>query len=377
MVLSNDFLSDPRVEKEARALMDAGWTVTVVAWGRTGEAPASEDLDGISVRRVGPPAAYGSGLSNVSGFRSFWKEAEDVVVASAPDVVHCHDLDTAMVGLAVKKRLAGVRFVLDLHEIYPESNMMPQRAGLKGPARALARTLENRALGAADLVLLANPGFEDVYAPLVGEDKLVVAENAPDLERFRVVAGSPDPDTFRVCYIGQKRYPDALRVLMEAVQSDPRLHALLAGGGSAEDEVARMAEVFDRVEVSGRYDYDQIGELYEGCDAVYVAYDASLGNLKYNFPVKAIEGMACGLPVLAGTGTWAGEFVESSGTGYAVDGRDAESVARALVRLADEPETAREMGLRGREIAESQYNWASASARLVAAYDAMMGRPRD
>ena len=377
MVLSNDFLSDPRVEKEARALTEAGWDVTIIAWGRTGKAPASEERDGVAVRRVGPAAAYGSGLSNIAGFRTFWAEAEDAVVALAPAVVHCHDLDTATVGLAVRKRVPGVRFVLDLHEIYPESNMMPQRPGVKGPARALARKLESRALAAADLVLLANPGFEGIYAPLVSAGKLVVAENAPDLDRFRVVEGSPDPDTLRACYIGQKRYPESLGVLMEAVQTDPRLHAYLAGGGSAEEQVATMAEEFDRVEVSGRYDYEQIGELYEGCDVVYVAYDAALGNLKYNFPVKAIEGMACGLPVLAGAGTWAGEFVERTATGYAVDGRDATDVARALVRLADEPRMAAEMGRRGREIAESQFNWASASARLVSAYDSMMDRAGD
>jgi glycosyltransferase involved in cell wall biosynthesis len=271
----------------------------------------------------------------------------------------------------VHRRLPDIRFVLDLHEIYPESNMMPQRAGIKGPARAAARRLERRALDAADLVLLANPGFEDVYAPLVDSDRLVVAENAPDLDRFHVVDGSPNDGVLRVCYIGQKRYPDSLRVLMEAVQTDSRLHAFLAGGGSAEEQVVRMAESYDRVEVSGRYDYEQIGELYEGCDAVYVAYDPSLGNLKYNFPVKAIEGMACGLPVLAGAGTWAGEFVERSRCGYAVDGTDARDVARALQQIADDPAEAREMGKRGRAIAESQFNWASASARLVSAYETM------
>jgi glycosyltransferase involved in cell wall biosynthesis len=370
MVLSNDFLSDPRVEKEARALTDAGWAVTIVAWGRTGKGEPTEDRDGIAVLRVGPPAAYGSGLANARGFRWFWRDAEKAVVELEPDVIHCHDLDTAAVGLRVRKRRPDIRFVLDLHEIYPESNMMPQRAGIKGPARTAARRLERRALDAADLVLLANPGFEDVYAPLVDEDRLVVAENAPDLDRFRVVEGSPG-DALRVCYIGQKRYPDSLRVLMEAVQSDPRLHAFLAGGGSAEEQVARMAESYERVEVSGRYDYEQIGELYEGCDAVYVAYDPSLGNLKYNFPVKAIEGMACGLPVLAGAGTWAGEFVEHVRCGYAVDGNDANDVARALQQIADDPAEAREMGKRGRAIAESQFNWASASARLVSAYEAM------
>ena len=39
MLLTNDFVSDPRVEKEAVALIGAGWDVTVLAWDRAGTAP--------------------------------------------------------------------------------------------------------------------------------------------------------------------------------------------------------------------------------------------------------------------------------------------------------------------------------------------------
>jgi len=372
MVLSNDFLSDPRVEKEARALIGAGIDVTVVAWGRSGEGASTEDRDGITVRRVGPEAGYGSGLANIAGFRVFWQAATALIAEMGPDIVHCHDLDTAPVGLALKKRDPGVRFVLDLHEIYPDSNMMPQRAGVKGPARTLARSLEKRALAAADLVLLANPGFAEVYASQVPKSRLVVVANAPDLELFDPVEGSPEPDTLRVCFIGKMRYPETLRSLFEAVQSDPRLHAYLAGGGSDSDEIEQMADEYERVEMHGPYRYEEILSHYQGCDAVFIAYPTANVNARYTFPNKAAEGMACGLPVLASAGTWLGEFVEDARIGYAVDSTDAEDIARALTALADDPAGAHEMGARGRGIVEDEHNWASATQQLLSAYDRMM-----
>jgi hypothetical protein len=40
MLLSNAFLPDPRVLKEARSLTNAGYDVTVIAWDREGTYPA-------------------------------------------------------------------------------------------------------------------------------------------------------------------------------------------------------------------------------------------------------------------------------------------------------------------------------------------------
>ena len=42
---SNPIAPDPRVEKEARALRQAGHEVVVVGWDRTGELPIDEKLD--------------------------------------------------------------------------------------------------------------------------------------------------------------------------------------------------------------------------------------------------------------------------------------------------------------------------------------------
>jgi len=370
MLLSNDAVSDPRVEKEAVALSGDGWRVTIVAWDRSQTAPAAEEREGYSVRRIGPPAVHGGGARNVSAYREFWRRAAELAIETVPDVVHCHDLDTVPAGVAAVEQLRPrkVRLVEDFHELYRESKMVPQRGLLGVAARAAVRVIENNDIPKADLVLVANPGTSAYYDRFGVSDRLVVVENAPDLERYHVGDARRPGDPFTVCFIGQKRYTAGLYSLMEAIQPHEDMRAVIAGGGVAEAEVAERAKRYERVEAVGRVSYADIPALYEGCSAVFAVYDTDLGNVRTLFPVKVMEAMAVGVPVIVASGTWIAEYVQEHRLGYAVDGSDAASVAAALVALRDDPDAAREMGLRGRRIVEEHLNWRSAADRLLRAY---------
>ncbi len=367
MVVTNDAVSDPRVEKEGTALVAAGFEVVVLAWDRTGEAPAIEERLGLRIERLGPRASYGGGLRSLLRFRGFWARASARASELAPTIVHCHDLDTAVVGLRVVRGRPGTRLVVDHHELYRETRMVPQRGVIGTLAKALVDALDRRAARAAALVVVSVPSFEARYegwAP----GRVVVVENAPDSDLFRPRT-TPRPDRpFTVGYIGQKRYAASLTMLMEIVQRHDDLAALLAGGGTAAEEVDRIAASMSRVEVAGRFVYADLPTYYERCDAVFGVYDADVGNIRAAFPVKVMEGMACGLPVIVNAGTWIGDYVTRHGIGIAVDGSEGSAVEAAVVRLKDHRDIAAAMGAAGRALVESGLSWRAVSERLVAAY---------
>ena len=366
MTVTNDVVSDPRVEKEATALSGAGWDVTILAWDRQGSADPIVERDGFRIERLGPRARSGGGLSSLSRFRGFWDNATARAIELDPAVVHCHDLDTAVVGMRVKHALPSASFVLDHHELYRSTRMVPQR-GLKGVvARAVVDALDHRAARRADLIVIANPGHAPRYERLA-PGKTITVENAPELERFHPVAHH-DEGPFTVCYIGQKRYAESLLQLIDMVSRHDDLAALLAGGGVAEAQIEAAASGVPRVRTLGRVLYSQIPELYEGCDAVFVVYDANLDNVRYGLQVKIIEGMACGLPVIVNAGTYAGDLVERERIGVTVDGADPVAVEAAVLGLKNDRAAAREMGARGRALVEGGLNWQASVARLVTGY---------
>lgn len=372
MLLTNDFVSDPRVEKEALALSSAGWDVTVLAWDRSQSHERLEQRGPIRIERLGPGAAYGGGVRSIGNFREFWRRSAARAAEIAPDVIHCHDLDTAPAGLSAMSDLRGPgkspKLVLDFHELYRESRMVPQ-AGIAGMvARFFVRALERRAISAAHAVLIANPGTAACYDDYRVHGKIVLVENAPDIARFTPSGGVADPSRFTICYIGQKRYFRNLEMLMRAVQADGRLHARLCGGGVVEAQVQEAARNYLRVSVSGPFTYDEVPGLYSGCDAVYAVYDSSVGNIQTAVPVKALEGMAAGLPVITNRGTWFGQLLVEHRAGMVVDGNDEEEITDAILTLANDRDEATAMGRRGRALVEADLNWEAASGRLIEAY---------
>ncbi|MBN2840847.1 MAG: glycosyltransferase [Coriobacteriia bacterium] len=369
MVVTNPVVSDPRVEKEAAALVGAGYAVTVLAWDRAAEAPATEDRAGVRIERLGPTGPYGGGPKSLPLFREFWRRATARALEIGPAVMHCHDLDTASVGLAVVRRSAQpVRLVLDMHELYRDSKMVPQRGLVGFAARTVVRIVERRAFTTADVIVVANPGTVEYYGRLGFDAKVVVVENAPDHELFRPRAPGGSGGRIVVGYFGQKRYADGLLLLIDVVARRPRLGALLAGGGTGAEVVEKAAHGVESIEVSGRFSYTDLPDLYRRCDVVYAVYDVVLGNVRTLFPVKVMEAMACALPMIVASGTWAGEYVERHGLGLAVAAGDREALEAALDALMADPEEAAAMGRRGREIVEAGLNWESASARLLEMY---------
>lgn len=361
--------TDPRVRKEAEALVSAGYEVIVLAWDRSGERPRHERRDGWRIENLGRAAGHGGGLRSVPGYRAYWRAASARAVELDPDVLHCHDLDTVPAALAARKRLARTpRLVLDFWELYRESRALPQRGIVGRMARWVARRLEHASIPAADLVITVVEGQVDYYRTL-GAKRVIVVENAPDLDRY-----SPQPrdaEEFTICFIGNKRYVRGLVTLAHAIQPHPLLRALFVGGGPSAELLEEAVRGFERVDVRGRVDNADIPELYHECDAVFATYDTSLLNWRTAFPVKVQEGMASGLPVIVSKGTWVEEYVERHGLGYAVDDRDMKSVERAVLALADDRTAAREMGARGRALVERELNWGAAAQRLLDGYAAV------
>ena len=102
---------------------------------------------------------------------------------------------------------------------------------------------------------------------------------------------------------------------------------------------------------------------------MYTLYDKAVGNARIHMPVKVMEAMACGLPVLVSADTWVGDYVERNGLGLAVDAADESAIEEALLAIKDDEKSAREMGLRGRRIVEDELNWVAAADRLTALYE--------
>lgn len=91
-------------------------------------------------------------------------------------------------------------------------------------------------------------------------------------------------------------------------------------------------------------------------------------NNAHAIPLKLLEYMAAGLPVVAsGFGMMAG-IVRATGCGLLVPAADPAAHAEALAHLLNHPDEARERGARGRRAVRERYTWEAEQVKLLDMY---------
>lgn len=129
MLLSSAFTHDSRVYAEAKSLLKEHYNVTVIALNRERAYPVKSFLDGIRVERVRPlHTLHGSKLSRpfaliwngLNLLLSQWQMYRRALKLHKREnfsMIHCHDLDTLLAGVALKRR-TRLPLIYDAHEIY-------------------------------------------------------------------------------------------------------------------------------------------------------------------------------------------------------------------------------------------------------------------
>jgi glycosyltransferase involved in cell wall biosynthesis len=148
------------------------------------------------------------------------------------------------------------------------------------------------------------------------------------------------------------------------VSDDPPVRALgrfYDAASPYHDQLVAMVpeDLRDTVEFAGPQSADDIVHEY-GRAAVVVL--PAVGPESFGMPV--IEGGAAGRPVVVSAVGGLPEVVDDGATGLIVPRNDAAALAKALLRLLDDPALRRSMGERGRAEVVERFTWAAVADRL-------------
>jgi glycosyltransferase involved in cell wall biosynthesis len=89
------------------------------------------------------------------------------------------------------------------------------------------------------------------------------------------------------------------------------------------------------------------------------------------FGFAPLEANACGTPVVGIAEGGVRESVRHGENGLLVSDDDPAALGQAVLRLLEAPGEAREMGMRGRELAQAEWSWEAAASRLERALQAV------
>jgi phosphatidylinositol alpha-1,6-mannosyltransferase len=141
----------------------------------------------------------------------------------------------------------------------------------------------------------------------------------------------------------------------------PDAHLLFIGEGPYKDYLVKRAaelKVSHAITFIGRIQYDELPRYICVGDIFAMPSRSRLAGLEVEgLGIVYLEASACGLAVIGGKSGGAPDAVLEGETGFAVDGTSADSVAEAAVALLDNPELARQMGVRGRQWIIDEWRW--------------------
>ena len=376
MLLSNPFRPDPRVHKEAKALVDAGYEVTIICWDREQKYPKQETIDGIQIRRLGPRSSFDSTKIFLKTIRKFWKEARKEMSSMKFDIIQSHDLDT-LSPASKEARRRKIPLVYDSHEIYHE--MAAER--LSGFMVSFVKIYEKRLVKRPDAVFCVNDRFKDILGSWGAREVEVIMGCPPEpvasqelVEDIRREI-SPDGKPI-IMYIGVLEPNRNVLELIEGFTNDksPMARLLLGGFGTLEKQASSVSG--SRYKFIGPVKPKDMAAYTLASDILVAVYDPSFGNNRDSVPNKLFEAMSVSNPIIVAKGTWTGQIVEKLNCGLTVK-YGSDEVFQAIDELLADKKLYEKLGRNGRKAFEDKYNWQVMEKRLLITYQRLLSDSND
>lgn len=338
-----------------------------------------EDPAGILFRGVGPPlgSILFAGLPDIQEWmysRRFLAEGLRAARRLDPRFIYERDSLFNTGGVKLARRL-GLPHLLEVNAPLRRERHHFRRFRFE---RLAARCEAEVYRGTSAVIAVSGRIREYLLQRGVPEEKIHVVPNGADTGRFpadlhRAAAlqdlGLP-ADRVLVGHVGTLKpwhgIADLAECLVSSLKRDHRLGALIVGEGPglpALREKVRAAGLEDRFTFTGAVAADRVPALVAACRIMVALYPA--GESFYFSPLKVVEAMAAGRPVVASNLGQIAEVVRDREDGLLVAPGDWKAAADAVLALAVDPERCRAMGCSGAKRSRQQFSWSAVAGRIL------------
>jgi glycosyltransferase involved in cell wall biosynthesis len=305
------YINDARIKNYVRTLEDHGHHVDVVALRCDGEAAVEQRGTGTTFRIMEKYQCDSTMLYVWSYLKFFLKSAFFLTRRSFTrryDVVHVHNMPNALVFAALVPKMLGARIMLDVHDLMMVNYMAKFDVTEKSlPVRILRLEQGISALLANNIFCADhNQGHYLVDRCGVPKKKITVLLNLPNVELFRPVTVPRKNDGFNIVYHGTIAHRLGidliLRAMASAVTRVPAQLWVYGAGDFLPDALALVSELGleGKAHFSGSFfPVEKIPEMVCGMDLGIIGNRHNLACDKYMLPVKLLEYVYLGIPVVA------------------------------------------------------------------------------
>jgi len=268
---------------------------------------------------------------------------------------HCAGFEGIITKALTKKPL-----ILDVHDIAASQATLFQ----------LYKKNENFCYNACDGLVVCSDEAKE-YANEITKKEIHVVPNGVNFKSYANVKKEETQklrkdlgleDSLVIGFSGSLTKQNGLEYLIRAMPyvlkevNDVKL--LIVGGGAEEQRLRSMVKelgIESKVVFTGGVSYEKVPTYLSVMDICTAPFPRG-NEFKTNFPLKLVEYMACGKPIVVTEGPVLRRIVTSSKSGIVVDSEDEVSLANGITRLLSSDSLRKQLGEKGRHYAAG-FDW--------------------
>jgi len=345
--------------KECKSLAKAGYDVSLIVADGKGD----EIKNDIYIYDVGKPS------NRLRRIIKTTKAVYEKAVMLNAEIYHLHDPELLQYSSKLKKN--GKKVIFDSHEFYglqiQDKQYIP-----KFFRRIIAKTYmcyEAHACRKIDSVIqICTVNGNNYFENRCKMNAFIT--NVPIISNLNPSYNVLFSDRKKVIYIGSLTYSRGITHLIQA-SSYTDIQIILAGSWDTElyeEQVKKMHE-FQNVEYIGFLDITKMNLVLDNCLAgISTLLDVGQYYQCDTLSTKIYEYMAMGLPVIFFNSPYNNLINKKFEFGICVDPSNSKEIACAIDYLKNNPDEAKKMGERGRELILNLYNWEVEEKKLLELY---------
>jgi colanic acid biosynthesis glycosyl transferase WcaI len=304
------------------------------------------------------------------------------------DVIFIQSSPTALYNISVVKRFAkdSKKIIYNVQDMFPGSSIasgvMPQKW-----MQIVFSSLQKIAYRKSDIIVAISDDMKDkLIEQGVPNEKIevivnwfddrTVSEVSWDTNRFVKIANM-DKEHFYVQYAGTMGYVFDYHMIIkvaEILQDDSKIIFQMIGEGSQKQEFVKTVKEkqLNNIVFLPLQPQDMVSDVYSACSTCIIPLKHGvIGN---SVPSKAGLLMACKRSIVTSTdkGSKYNSMIKDNGIGFAFGDNEPEKMAEAILKLSENTELCKHMGIKGYEFGHKLYSRAENMKKYVDLFERML-----
>lgn len=362
-------------------------TCQMTCQGYTNFKALREDVDGVTYYRTAKSKGIFRSiplLGYIDHVFHLAKRIEEVVSVEKPDVIHAHSpMLNGLAGLLVRKR-TGIPLVYEVRAFWEDAAVDTGKTKEGSLRYLLIKNLEQYVFKNANKVACICEGLKKAIIDRgIPTDKLIVSPNAVDFRKFRPIKKIDQKlavelkltDKKVVGFLGSffkyEGLEFAIKAMPDILKKIPNAHLLLVGGGNQDKKLRSLSAELgleNHITFTGRVPYQEITRYYSLVDLlVFPRENIRLTQLVT--PLKPLESMALGKPIIASDVGGHREMIEHGVTGLLFESENIVSLAEAAITMLEDSAKVTSCVANGHDYVENIRNWKNTATCYLPVYE--------